>query len=114
MWWNLWEWLDLVLLLALVRMSVVGMVASPWTALKKRASRMLWCRSSSDCQPKSCSMAVTLLHQDESPTTKPAALRCTLSSSVMSFLGCGSQTEALYSIMKRTKVKYALAEGDGG
>ena len=64
MWRNLWGWLDLVLLSALKRMSVVGMAASPWTPLKKRAGHMSWHRSSSDFKPRSCSMAVTLLRQD--------------------------------------------------
>ena len=54
-----------------MRVSVVGTAARPWTALKKRASLMSRRRSSSDFQPRSCSMAVTLLRQDESPTTKP-------------------------------------------
>ena len=75
---------------------------------------MLRHQSSSNFQPRSCSMAVMLLCQDESPTTLRVALHCTLSSSVMSFLRCGSQTEALYSIMEWTKVKYACSRSSQG
>ena len=48
------------------------------------------------------------------PDHETAAPRLTLSSVVMSFLLCGSQTEALYSMMERTNVKYACSRSFRG
>ena len=71
--------------------SSVGTAACPPTILPSKSSLMLRRRYSSDSQPRSFIILVTLLLQPESPVVNLAALRWTCSSHIISFRKWGSQ-----------------------